>query len=255
MAPSITGTPLYEGKAKSVYATDDPTLVVQRFKDSATAFNGEKFAELPGKGALNNRIASILFRWLDAQGIASHYVDTLNTRDMLIKRVEIIPLEVVVRNRAAGSLAKRIGWEEGVELPEPIVEFYYKNDALGDPLLCEDHITILGLATPEERGQLRSLGLAVNRALRGLFAEADLDLQDFKIEVGRVDGKLLLADEISPDTSRLWDRRQPGRRMDKDVFRRDLADLVETYTEVLERLEAIEGIPALGALAEAPAAR
>lgn len=253
-SPSI-GALIYEGKAKSVYATDNPDLVVQRFKDSATAFNGEKYAELPGKGALNNRISSMIFRWLKRDGIESHYVDTLNSRDMLIKRVEIVPLEVVVRNRAAGSLSKRIGWEEGRQLPQPIVEFYYKDDALGDPLLSEDHITILGLATPEEREELRQIGLKVNASLQALFEKADLDLQDFKIEIGRVDGKLLLSDEISPDTSRLWDKRQAGRRMDKDVFRRDLADLVETYTEVLERLEEIEDAPTLGELAEAPADR
>ena len=234
---------LYAGKAKSVYLTSDPTLVVQRFKDEATAFNGKKHARPEGKGELNNRISSLLFRFFRHQGIDSHYVETLNTRDMLVRRVTIIPLEVVVRNVAAGSLAQRLGWDEGRVLPHPIVETYYKNDALGDPLLAEEHVRVLGLLKAGEWEEIRAAALQVNEVARALFAQADLDLQDFKLEFGRDGGgRIVLADEFSPDTSRLWDRRQPGRRMDKDVFRRDLADLVETYTEVHARLCAVSAL-------------
>lgn len=247
--------PLYEGKAKSIYPASDTGLVVQRFKDSATAFNGEKYAELPGKGELNNRISTILFRCLAAAGIASHYRDTLNGRDMLIQRVEIVPLEVVVRNVVAGSLARRIGLEEGTELPAPIVEFYYKRDDLGDPFINDEHVQALQLASTEEVRQLKKMALGVNEVLRPIWHACDLQLVDFKLEFGRTADGLLLADEISPDTSRLWDMRQAGRRMDKDVFRRDLADLVETYTEVYQRLRAARPDVDPGTLPEAPAAR
>lgn len=248
-------TPRYEGKAKSLYTTADPDVLIQRFKDSATAFNGEKYAELPGKGALNNRISSILFRHLQAAGVPSHYRGTLNQRDMEVRAVRIVPLEVVVRNVVAGSLAKRIGLAEGEDLRHPIVELYYKRDDLGDPLICLDHALVLQLATEAEIQQLRRMALQVNEVLVPLWRAADLRLIDFKLEFGRTDSGLLLADEISPDTSRLWDVRQPGRRMDKDVFRRDLADLVETYTEVLDRLRGVAGAHDPGDLPAAPADR
>lgn len=228
-------TKVYEGKAKAVYSIDGSSDVIQRFKDSATAFNGVKFALIASKGELNNRIASTIFRYLQREGIESHYRATLNTRDMQVARVEIVPLEVVVRNVVAGSLAKRLGLDEGTPLRRTIVEFYYKNDALGDPLLAEEHVDVLELATPAELAELKEMALAVGDALKRFWAACDLDLIDFKLEFGRCDGKLLLADEISPDTSRLWDR-VSGQKMDKDVFRRDLADLTTTYTEVHRRI-------------------
>lgn len=248
-------TPLYEGKAKSLYTTSDSGVLVQRFKDSATAFNGEKYAELPGKGALNNRISSILFRYLAANGVQSHYVDTRNQRDMGVRSVRIVPLEVVVRNVVAGSLSKRLGLPEGHDLRHPIVELYYKRDDLGDPLICLDHALVLELATEAEIASLRKMALQVNQVLRPLWERCDLRLIDFKLEFGRTSEGLLLADEISPDTSRLWDRRSEGRRMDKDVFRRDLADLVETYSEVLDRLLQVAGEHDTGDLPPAPADR
>ena len=227
---------LHEGKAKVVYRIDGGPNLIQRFKDDATAFNGEKFAKFGGKGELNNRISSTLFRYLRAKGVESHYIDTLNTRDMLIRGVEIVPLEVVVRNIVAGSLAKRTGLEEGTPLPRTIVEFYYKRDDLGDPMLAREHIDVMGLATDAELATIREMAIAVNDNIRPLWAECGLELVDFKLEYGRVDGEILLADEISPDTSRLWPK-EGGRKMDKDVFRRNLADLVETYQEVYELLE------------------
>lgn len=250
-----TSKPLYEGKAKSLYTTGDANLLIQRFKDSATAFNGEKYAELPGKGTLNNRISSILFRHLAASGIDSHYVDTRNQRDMGVRPVRIIPLEVVVRNVVAGSLSKRLGLPEGHDLRHPIVELYYKRDDLGDPLICLDHALVLELATEAELASLRRMALRVNEVLRPLWDRCDLRLIDFKLEFGRTPSGILLADEISPDTSRLWDKRTEGRRMDKDVFRRDLADLVETYTEVLDRLLSVAGEHDTGELSPAPADR
>ena len=246
-------TRLYEGKAKTVYTTDTPGELVQRFKDSATAFNAEKKAEFAGKGELNNRIASMVFRFLKARGISSHYLDTPNRRDMRIRQVTIIPLEVVTRNVVAGSLSKRLGQPEGTRLAEPIVEFYYKDDALGDPLVTEDHIRVLKAASPEDLAELRRQALQVNEALVELWAACGLDLVDFKLEFGRTaDGTILLADEISPDTQRLWT--VDGQRMDKDVFRRDLGDLVETYRDVHQRLVAAHPELDLGDLAEPPPA-
>lgn len=244
---------LYEGKAKAVYETDTPHVLIQRFKDSATAFNAEKKAEFAGKGELNNRIAGMVFRYLEKNGVASHYLDTVNTRDMRIRRVEIIPVEVIVRNIVAGSLARRLGLEEGIRLDQPIVEFSYKNDDLGDPLINDDHaVHVLKIATPQILAELRRQALLINTALKTLWSKCDLALIDFKLEFGTsVDGQILLADEISPDTQRLWGAE--GQKMDKDVFRRDLGDLVGTYQEVYDRL--VEAWPQykIGELVDAPA--
>lgn len=244
---------IYEGKAKTLYRVPGEDVVVQRFKDSATAFNGQKFAVIEGKGELNNRISTTIFRFLRDRGIDSHFVDTINTRDMVVRQVEIVPLEVVTRNIAAGSLAKRLGLEEGTPLRHPIVEFYYKKDELGDPLLTRAHIEVMEIATAEDVEALEQMALAVNDLLVGFWAGCGLKLVDFKLEFGRAsDGSLLLADEVSPDTSRLWDIASEA-RMDKDVFRRDLADLADTYREVHRRMCESHGAWEPGALEPAPA--
>ena len=230
------GALLYEGKAKRVYETSDPDLLWIEYKDSATAFDGKKKAEIAGKGRLNNLISSIVFTKLQERGIASHFVRQLSETEQLVKKVEIIPLEVVVRAYAAGSISKRLGIPEGTELPRPIVEFYYKNDALGDPLLTEDHIEILGLASKAEVELLKAKALEVNQVLSELFRQLGIKLVDFKLEFGRdSQGNIVLADEISPDTCRLWDL-ETGERLDKDVFRRDLGSLTEAYEAILARL-------------------
>ncbi|WLD93731.1 phosphoribosylaminoimidazolesuccinocarboxamide synthase [Alkalihalobacillus sp. AL-G] len=227
---------LYEGKAKHIYETSDPEVVWIEYKDEATAFNGEKKSTIDGKGKLNNVISSLLFEVLHDKGIESHFIKKLSDTEQLVKNVQIIPLEVVVRNVAAGSLAKRLGMEEGEVLPEPIVEFYYKNDDLGDPLLTKDHIRILGLVEETELSLLRQKGLAVNDVLVPYFKALNIDLIDFKLEFGiDSDGEVLLADEISPDTCRLWDS-ETKQKLDKDVFRRNLGSLTETYGQLLERL-------------------
>lgn len=227
---------LYEGKAKRLYATDQAGVLRVEYKDEATAFNGEKKAEIAGKGTLNNRITSLLFEKLRTAGIDSHFIKQLSDREQLVKQVSIIPLEVVVRNIAAGSLSKRLGIEEGTVLKRPIVEFYLKDDALGDPLLTEEHIDMLGLAKEEEIGELRNQGLEINEVLCGFFEEIGVELVDFKVEFGiGTDGKIILADEISPDTCRLWDAKTKE-KLDKDVFRRDLGDLTQAYALILTRL-------------------
>ena len=230
------GALLYEGKAKRVYGTSDPDLLWIEYKDSATAFDGKKKAEIAGKGRLNNLISSIVFTKLQERGIASHFVRQLSETEQLVKKVEIIPLEVVVRAYAAGSISKRLEIPEGTELPRPIVEFYYKNDALGDPLLTEDHIEILSLASKAEVKLLKEKALEVNQVLSELFRQLGIKLVDFKLEFGRdSQGNIVLADEISPDTCRLWDL-ETGERLDKDVFRRDLGSLTEAYEAILARL-------------------
>lgn len=230
------GRLLYEGKAKRLYATDQEGVLWVSYKDSATAFNGEKKAEIEGKGTLNNRITSLLFEKLHDAGVPSHFLEQLSDRDQLVKEVSIIPLEVVVRNTAAGSLAKRLGLEEGQVFPRPIVEFYLKDDSLGDPLVTEDHIDLLQLATAQEVETLRKNGLKINDVLRGFFQDIGVDLIDFKVEFGRdAAGGILLADEISPDTCRLWDSKTKE-KLDKDVFRRDLGNLTEAYERILTRL-------------------
>ena len=230
------GQLLYEGKAKRLYATEDEQVLFVEYKDSATAFNGEKKEEIAGKGVLNNRITTLIFEKLQANGIASHFVERLSDTEQLVRKVDIIPIEVVVRNVAAGSLAKRIGYEEGVILPRTIVEFYYKDDALGDPFITTEHIDILGIATKEEVEALYTSALQVNDVLRPIFAEVGVDLIDFKLEFGRdANGNVLLADEISPDTCRLWDAKTK-QKLDKDVFRRDLGSLTEVYEIILQKL-------------------
>ncbi|MCP3742505.1 phosphoribosylaminoimidazolesuccinocarboxamide synthase [Rossellomorea sp. BNER] len=227
---------LYEGKAKKIFSTTDEFTVWIEYKDSATAFNGEKKETIEGKGRLNNLITSLLFASLKEKGIESHFIKQVSDYEQLVKRVEIIPLEVVVRNIAAGSLAKRIGWEEGTPLKSPIVEFYYKDDDLGDPLLTVDHIEQLELASPEELDTLKEMGFKINNILQELFNEVGIQLVDFKLEFGKdMDGKILLADEISPDTCRLWDR-ETGQKLDKDVFRRDLGSLTDVYSIILTKL-------------------
>jgi phosphoribosylaminoimidazole-succinocarboxamide synthase len=227
---------MYEGKAKKVFLTEDPTLVIVEYKDDATAFNGQKKAQIAGKGELNNKIASVFFRMLQTKGIPTHYVDTLSDREMLVKKVSIVPLEVVVRNIAAGSLAQRLGWEEGRVLPKTVVEFYYKSDELGDPLVNTSHIDVLELATHEQLVQIEELGRQINIHLKSFLADKNLLLVDFKLEFGvDEEGNLLLADEISPDTCRFWDA-DTKEKLDKDRFRRDLGSVEEAYEEILRRL-------------------
>ncbi|MCI1576652.1 MAG: phosphoribosylaminoimidazolesuccinocarboxamide synthase [Weizmannia coagulans] len=227
---------VYEGKAKRLYETEDPDVLRVEYKDSATAFNGVKKAEIEGKGKLNNEISSLIFKRLADKGVKSHFIRKISEREQLVRRVEIIPLEVVVRNVVAGSLAKRLGLEEGTPAGQPVVEFYYKKDELGDPLITEDHVWLLGIASSEDLQFLRKQALVVNESLTALFAEIGVRLVDFKLEFGRGrDGAILLADEISPDTCRLWDR-ATNEKLDKDVFRRDLGSLTEVYQEILNRL-------------------
>lgn len=227
---------LYEGKAKKLFITEDPQILRVEYKDDATAFNGEKFDRLRDKGRLNNAITVFFFEHLDTKDIPSHFVRKISETEQLVRRVKIIPLEVVVRNVAAGSLSKRIGWEEGKELPHPIVEFYYKDDDLGDPLLAEEHIRLLELASEAQIEELKKRGLAVNEALKSLMLSKGIRLIDFKLEFGLDQkGEILLADEISPDTCRFWDI-ESGKILDKDRFRRDLGGVTEAYREIHQRL-------------------
>lgn len=227
---------LYEGKAKKIFSTENDNEFVVYYKDDATAFNGEKKAEIASKGILNNKISSIMFEELAKEGIESHFIKSLSDREMLVKKVEILPLEVIVRNITAGSFCKRYGVEEGIVLDQPIFEMSYKNDEFGDPLLNDDHAIALKLATKEEIDFLRSQTLKINEIMKKFFLKMDLKLVDFKLEFGKdVDGNIILADEISPDTCRLWDV-NTNEKLDKDRFRRDLGDLVEGYEEVLARL-------------------
>ena len=231
------GSLLYEGKAKKVYATDDPALLIVSYKDDATAFNGLKRGTIAGKGVINNRMSNALMRLLEKQGIPTHFVEELSERDTLVRRVTIVPLEVIVRNISAGSFAKRYGVEEGIVFSSPTIEFSYKNDALADPLLNETHALALGLATKEEIAQIKRLSFAVNETLRAFWADCGVTLVDFKLEFGRLpDGGIILADEISPDTCRLWDS-GTGEKLDKDRFRRDLGGVEDAYREIMARLE------------------
>ena len=227
---------LYEGKAKKLFITEDPQILRVEYKDDATAFNGKKFDRLRDKGRLNNAITVFFFEYLETKDIPSHFVRKISETEQLVRRVKIIPLEVVVRNVAAGSLSKRIGWEEGKELPHPIVEFYYKDDDLGDPLLAEEHIRLLELASEAQIEELKKRGLAVNEALESLMLSKGIRLIDFKLEFGLDQkGEILLADEISPDTCRFWDI-ESGKILDKDRFRRDLGGVTEAYREIHQRL-------------------
>ena len=237
------GPLLYEGKAKRVYATDQPDLVAVEFKDDATAFNAEKRASLAGKGERNCRISALVFEWLEARGVPTHYLGVEGDRWMLVRPVKVVPIEVVVRNVAAGSLCRQLPIAPGTPLDPPLLDLYYKDDALGDPLLTEARLERLQLVSSGQLQAITELAMAVNRGLRELFGSVDLELVDFKIELGfAADGRLLLADEISPDTCRLWDRRisdQSDRILDKDRFRQDLGGVVEAYGEVLKRVQGV----------------
>ena len=230
---------IYEGKAKVLYEGPEPGTLVQHFKDDATAFNAKKHALIEGKGVLNNRISEYIFQRLGEIGVPTHFIKRLNMREQLIREVEIVPLEVVVRNVAAGSLSTRLGLEEGVQLPRSIIEFYYKDDALNDPMVSEEHITAFGWATPQEIDEIMQLALRINDFLVGLFLGIGIRLVDFKVEFGRLweneQMRIVLADEISPDCCRLWDIATSD-KLDKDRFRRDLGGLLEAYQEVARRL-------------------
>jgi phosphoribosylaminoimidazole-succinocarboxamide synthase len=230
---------IYEGKAKILYEGPEPGTVIVHFKDDATAFNAEKKAVIEGKGVLNNRISEFIFERLNDLGLPTHFIKRLNMREQLVREVEIIPLEVIVRNIAAGSMAKRLGIEEGTALPRSIIEFCYKNDELGDPLIAEEHITAFGWASPQEIDDIMAMTIRINDFMSGMFAAIGIKLVDFKIEFGRqYEGDLVrtvLADEISPDSCRLWDMKT-NEKLDKDRFRRDLGGLVEAYQEVARRL-------------------
>ena len=227
---------MYEGKAKKVYATDDPTLCIVSYKDDATAFNGEKRGTIMGKGVINNRLTNRLMRLLMENGIPTHFVEELSERDTLVKRVSIVPLEVIIRNISAGSFAKRYGVEEGIVFEQPTIEFSYKNDELGDPLLNSYHALALKLATAEEIETIKKYAFAVNDILKAFWAECGVTLVDFKLEFGRLTGgTIVLADEISPDTCRLWDEKT-HEKLDKDRFRRDLGNVEGAYQEVMRRI-------------------
>ena len=231
------GNQLYEGKAKKVFETEDPELLIVSYKDDATAFNGLKKGTIAGKGVINNKMSNALMRMLEKEGVPTHYVKELNDRDTLVKKVEIVPLEVIVRNIAAGSFAKHYGVEEGAVLAEPTIEFSYKNDSLGDPLLNEYHALALKLATREELDTIRKYAFKVNGILKNFWLSCGVTLVDFKLEFGRLaDGSIVLADEISPDTCRLWDS-ETGKKLDKDRFRRDLGGVEDAYREIMARLE------------------
>lgn len=227
---------LYEGKAKKVYATEQADVVRVVYKDDATAFNGQKKGQIVGKGSINNQMSNLLFSYLESNGVATHFIEELSERETLVRKVEIVPIEVIVRNIAAGSFTKRLGVAEGTDLTEPLVEFCYKNDELGDPLITDDHAIVLHLATREELAALRRQALEIDRLLQAKFAECDLILVDFKLEFGRLaDGTIVLADEISPDTCRLWDV-HTRKKLDKDRFRQDLGDVEDAYQEVFARI-------------------
>jgi len=242
---------IYEGKAKVLYEGPEPGTLIQHFKDDATAFNAKKHALIEGKGVLNNRISEYIFLRLGEIGVPTHFMRRLNMREQLIREVEIVPLEVVVRNVAAGSLATRLGLEEGAQLPRSIIEFYYKDDALNDPMVSEEHITAFGWATPQEIDEIMQMALRINDFLVGLFLGIGIRLVDFKVEFGRLweneQMRIVLADEISPDSCRLWDIKT-SEKLDKDRFRRDLGGLVEAYQDVARRL----GILAEGDVTERP---
>lgn len=228
---------LYEGKAKQVYLTDNPEEYIVHYKDDATAFNGVKKDSIAGKGVLNNAISSIIFKMLAEKGIRTHFIEKLSDTDQRVKKVTILPLEVIVRNISAGSFSKRLGVEEGRVFAEPVFELSYKCDELGDPLINEDHAVAIDLATRQEIHHLKDQALIINRLLQEFFGKANLTLVDFKIEFGKdASGEIILADEISPDTCRLWDK-DTNEKMDKDRFRRDLGQVIEAYQKVFERIQ------------------
>jgi phosphoribosylaminoimidazole-succinocarboxamide synthase len=226
---------LYEGKAKKVFATDNAGAVIVEYKDDATAFNGVKLGTILGKGVVNNRLSNHLFRLLETKGVPTHYIEELSDRETLVKKVRIVPLEVIIRNVAAGSMSKRYGVEEGRLLRRPVLEFSYKDDALGDPMITEDMILALDFATQEEIDTIKTMAFRVNEVLKEEFLTYKLKLIDFKLEFGKYGDKIILADEISPDTCRLWDA-DTNEKLDKDRFRRDLGNVVEAYEEVARRI-------------------
>ena len=237
---------IYEGKAKILYEGPEPGTLIQYFKDDATAFNAQKKAILEGKGVINNRISEFIMSRLNSIGVTNHFIKRLNLREQLIREVEIIPLEVVCRNVVAGSLATRLGQEEGTPLPRSIIEFYYKKDELNDPMVTEEHITAFNWATTQELDDILAMTVRVNDYLCGMFGAVGITLVDFKIEFGRVwendFARVILADEISPDSCRLWDA-ATGEKLDKDRFRRDMGDVIESYTEVARRLGIMKDMP------------
>jgi len=226
---------IYEGKAKKLYTTDDPDLLIQYFKDDATAFNAKKRGTIEEKGIINNRMSEIFFTLLEKEGVKTHFVKRLSDREMLVRRLEIIPVETVVRNIVAGSLAKRLGMEEGRDLPRPIVEFYYKSDALDDPLIIDDHVLVFGWATEGELAKIRAMALKVNEVVGRFLDARGILLVDAKFEFGRHKGEVLLGDEICPDTCRYWDK-VTREKLDKDRFRRDLGNVEGAYKEMMERV-------------------
>ena len=229
---------LYEGKAKKVFATDDPGKLIVEYKDDATAFNGLKKGTIKGKGVINNQISNRLMAYLEKQGVPTHFIEEINERETIVKKVSIVPLEVIIRNISAGSFAKHYGVEEGIVFDQPTIEFSYKNDALGDPLLNHYHALALKLATAEEIETIEKYAFKVNEVLKAFWLSAGVTLVDFKLEFGRLpDGTIVLADEISPDTSRLWDVKT-HEKLDKDRFRRDMGGVEEAYAEIMKRMEA-----------------
>lgn len=228
-------TQLYEGKAKKVYLTDNDDVVLVSYKDDATAFNGIKKGTILGKGVVNNRCSNHLFKMLESKGIPTHYVEEINDRETFVKKVKIVPLEVIVRNIAAGSLSKRLGIPEGTKLARTVLEFSYKNDDLGDPMINDYHVFAMELATEDELDTIKSYALKINEILTDYLNDINIELIDFKLEFGRYKGQIILADEISPDTCRFWDSKT-GEKLDKDRFRRDMGGVEEAYQEVLARL-------------------
>ena len=226
---------LYEGKAKKVYATEDPDVLIVDYKDDATAFNGLKKGTIVGKGAINNRMTNHIFKILETKGVPTHYIEELSDRETAVKKVEIVPLEVIIRNFSAGSFAKKMGMEEGIKFKQPTLEFSYKNDDLGDPFINRYYALALGLATEEEIDASEKYAFIVNDVMREYFDSLGIELIDFKIEFGRYHGQIILADEVSPDTCRLWDK-ETHEKLDKDRFRRDLGNVEDAYQEVFRRL-------------------
>ncbi|MDI3508179.1 MAG: phosphoribosylaminoimidazole-succinocarboxamide synthase [Clostridiales bacterium] len=226
---------LYEGKAKKVYATDDPDYVIVEYKDDATAFNGVKRGTIVGKGVVNNKVSNHLFKMLEGRGIPTHFVEELSDRETLVKKVDIVPVEVIVRNIAAGSISQRLGIPEGTVLKHTVLEYSYKNDELGDPMINAYHVYAMGLATPEEMKAIDEMAFKVNDILSDYLKDMNIRLVDFKLEFGRFHGQIILADEISPDTCRFWDM-TTNEKLDKDRFRRDLGHVEEAYQEILRRL-------------------
>ena len=226
---------LYEGKAKKVFTTNDPDVLIVSYKDDATAFDGQKKGTIVGKGAINNRMTNHVFKLLEKEGVTTHLIEELNDRETAVKKVEIVPLEVIIRNFSAGSFAKKMGMEEGIQLKQPTLEFSYKNDELHDPFINSYYALALELATQEEIDAISKYAFKVNEVMKGYFASLGIELIDFKIEFGRFHGQIILADEVSPDTCRLWDK-ETHEKLDKDRFRRDLGNVEDAYNEVFKRL-------------------